>query len=271
MSRMRRRFATYSWFGAACLLLLVAVLIHSGAPQAYASKPVRAFTGEQLYRGLVLGHGEVADLIPQVRDHYRVSNFVTSVEELRLVEAMQDRMIASIDEMDPNFFREFRKMIRSGDHLVISEALAKARRVTVNSIGAIPEVQELRSRFSQDPSLRDQMLADLRQLDSTNQLTEADLTAAADILLAGLVDGLVDGPYQEDAIVAVFVAALAVLVTVAVAFAYATTINVAGAVNFYTAVAATTTITVTNGLTEPGSTSLSMEELIQSVSVQLAV
>lgn len=266
MSRMRRRFGTIPWLGTACLLLFAAVLIHSGAPQAMADRPVYSFTGEQLYRGLLFGDGPVAEVIPQVRDHYRVTNFVTTVEELQLVRATQDRIISAIDETAPEFFRDFRSMIRSGDHFMVQKALREAADVTLRAIGSIPEVKELRARFAEDPSLRDQMLADLRSTDPEYQHTDEEFATAADILLAGTFA-------EEDhlaSIVAVFVAAAALVVTITVvlALSYATAINIAGAVNFYAALVATTAVTA--GLTDAGTTSLLMEEMVQSITVQLA-
>jgi SdpC family antimicrobial peptide len=273
MRKMRKRFGTTPWLAAACMLLLAVMIIHTGGPQAYAARPAHTFTGEQLYRGLILGHGQVADLIPQVRDHYRLSNFVTTVPELQLAETVHDRIISSISAADPGFFQRFGTLIRSGDHIRISQAFQHAQGVTLKAIGAIPEVQELRARYNEDPSLREVMLDDLRNLDSQARLTEIQLQDAADaVLVATLPVGDVGAPVRDEVAsitivaAAAIIAVAAIVITVVVASAYATAINVAGAINFALAIFAT----VTAGLTAPGDTSLLMEELVHSVAVNLA-
>lgn len=140
----------------------------SDADQARTSK-VEDFTGKDLYRGLLFGHGEVASLFPEVYDNPEVLSDrtleaadqqiesmdreeirrtyeevkATSPEEYRrAVHSLADSLMGHIQENSPGFFRRFERRMKSGEPLKVQKALVSMSEVTFPAMAATLKVPE---------------------------------------------------------------------------------------------------------------------------------
>jgi cannibalism toxin, SdpC family len=110
------------------------------AVEATAAKgtDVSALTGEQLYRGIILAEGPVADLLPELRDNMKMENFISDKGQLAEISKANDQVIETMKKLSPGFFDTFKKDIQSGDHLRIRGALESALKVTQAALSTMP-------------------------------------------------------------------------------------------------------------------------------------
>jgi SdpC family antimicrobial peptide len=272
----RDRFGTTSWIVAFSVVLVSTMVLNENTFSSHAASA--SLSGQQLYRGLILAHGPVADLIPEIRDNYRLRNFVSEPDDLAMIEAVQNRVIQGIDRLDPSFFAAFRTMIRSGDHKVIDWALKQAGDITIQAVRNIPEVASLRQQMRNDPSRRDALLSEIRSEEGMEQISGESLELAVDLVLADSLDGLEAGAEGggEAAIVVVIVtvAAIVAAITVILAQSYAAVLNIATAVNVAAALVAWTAVYRPNNiaLLDPdvaGANSLFRDQLVHSIATKL--
>lgn len=276
MLRMtRQRFATPHWVLAVCTVFAAFFILHGGGFVAAAqAAAVRPYSGEELYRGLVLAHGPVADLIPEIRDHYRVTNFVKDADDLKMIETAQDRIIDAIRDNHPTFFVDFADMVQSGDHLKIHQALSWASEVTMDSVSSLEEVQQLRQQTKADATQREALIEEMKNAEGAEQLSQEDLDYGAELLLADTLDAI-ESPSPKVAflsIVAVIVAVAAIVaaITVVAAQSYALALNIAAAINVAAAVVAWVEV-YTPEKSNIADSALFEEQMIDSVATQLAL
>ena len=96
-------------------LLAAALALAVLAPLASARGVPEDVEGRDLFRGLLLGTGEVADALPEV-----FGKVPEQPEEARKAEEL---LLAQAEELDPEFFDSFAERISSGDHVLVDEAL----------------------------------------------------------------------------------------------------------------------------------------------------
>lgn len=275
LSSTRERFGTRGWVLTVCAVFSAFFILHGGGFVAAAqAAEARPYSGEELYRGLVLAHGPVADLIPEIRDHYRVTNFVQDDDDLKMIEAAQDRIIGAIHDNHPTFFVDFADMVQSGDHLKIHQALEWASEVTLDSVSSLEEVQQLRQETEADATKRQDLLDEMKSAEGAEQLDEKDLDYGAELLLADTLEAI-ESPSPRVAfisIVAVIVAVAAIVaaITVVAAQSYALALNVAAAINVAAAVVAWVEVYTPENKNVADS-ALFEEQMIDSVATQLAL
>lgn len=124
-----------------------------GAPgsEPSAAAPTAAtpgYSGEELYRGIVLVQGPVADSIPEIRDNLKLENFQISRKMLATVRRAEDQIIAQIRVTKPAFFATFKAQMESGDHLVIQKGLWDAGVVTQAAVEALPGTKLAKARLA---------------------------------------------------------------------------------------------------------------------------
>lgn len=91
------------------------------------------FDGVELFRGLVLMYGEVGDQVPEIREHFSLSNLEMSEEQRREITGSHDRLIEAIHEVDPEFFVRFEENVRSGEHVLVDKALDEGSRMLLTA------------------------------------------------------------------------------------------------------------------------------------------
>jgi len=109
------------------------------------------FDGVTVFRGVLLGSGPVADLLPEIWDgelgQYR--KFLSNPDETTA--ALQERIISEIGNRDSTFFERFGNEIQSGDHLRIQRALNEGGSRILEVVTTIdPESGSLGSRDGTD-------------------------------------------------------------------------------------------------------------------------
>ncbi len=120
------------------------------APTAAAATTAATsgYTGEQLYRGIMLLHGPVADAIPEIRDNLKLENFQTSPKTLATVRRAEDKIVALVRSSKPEFFDAFKAQMESGDHLVIQKGLWDAGLVTQAAVDGLPGTKAAKARLA---------------------------------------------------------------------------------------------------------------------------
>ncbi|HST60183.1 MAG TPA: hypothetical protein VLK84_15865 [Longimicrobium sp.] len=133
-----------------------------------SSVPLVRADGETLFRGLVLATGPVADQIPEIRDHYRISNFVRTEAQMRDVALVHDRLVSAIRVVDPSFFGRYREAMTSGNHLEIKAMMRESSRVTFRAVATLAEVQELGDGSVDPNQLMEAASKRMAKMDMTN-------------------------------------------------------------------------------------------------------
>ena len=268
LRKTRFTFARSAWMLPLCLLVALFLVFEGGNLLFAQGTPPPAFSDADLYRGIFLADGPVADFVPEIRDELRLSNLTEDSDVLRAVRSLHDRIIRKLEETRPGFLRAFGASMRSGDHLEIDRALEEAAVVTTEALSHMPEIAELRKEMKEDPTLRDHLLEEMKRTEGADKLPPGEIEKALDLLLAESLEskGSESLHVIEASIVALIVAVAAVVaaITVVAAQSYALVLNVAGAVNFAAALVAWKWVWAqrTQNLQEA---SLFREQLIDSV------
>jgi SdpC family antimicrobial peptide len=98
--------------------VLAATACGGGDPATAARKRL---SGEEVFRGLVLGEGTVAEQFPEVWGSFSHRQF--TLEEREAHERTKAQLVADIRQADPTFFDRFGAAMQSGDHLRIERAM----------------------------------------------------------------------------------------------------------------------------------------------------
>jgi hypothetical protein len=125
-----------------------------------------ALSGEDIFRGIVMGEGDVAMMIPEIRETYAIDHESLSEEVSAGIRDFNNELIAVIRSTQPSFFDDFGEMISSGNHITVMEALDKAGAVLLDAAYEIPEVQELIARIEEEPEYVDSLVAELDDVDA---------------------------------------------------------------------------------------------------------
>jgi SdpC family antimicrobial peptide len=133
MSQKRAvRFRALSRTLAAAAAVAVLAACSEGARQSPTAPRVHAarqWDGESLFRGLVLGDGDVAQAFPEIWAGRQVESPTwTPAERLRVRQA-RTALVASMRRSDPQFFDRFGQALNSGDPVRIDAAMEDARAV----------------------------------------------------------------------------------------------------------------------------------------------
>lgn len=251
VGRSRTLFARPYFLIPFCAAFLGFVLLEDSGLAAPARPAVPEFSGADLYRGIILAHGPVAGLIPEIRDQLLPPGFVKDSRLLRAIEMFQDRLIEEIGLTHPQFFGGFAAAMRSGDHLAVQEGLENAGRVTLETLSNMHEVAALRAALKEDPGRMRGLLDSLKRNPGAAEIDDATIQRAIELAVARGLDqaDAPQDPYTVDSsvvVVLVAVAAIVAAVTVVLAQSYAAVLNIAGAVNVALAVVAWTSVYATS-------------------------
>lgn len=216
-----------------------------------------AYSGEDFYRGLILGSGPVAAEVPLLRDHLNMDRFLRDPDMAAFIGSVQQRLIEGIHAVDGTFFDTFADAMRSGDRLRITRAFEEATAVTVAAVEAMDEVHEARQQLATDPELQREVQA-LVKTRAPSGLSEVQLDRAADLALASMLGGGGSGDdyFNESVGACLWLAAAAVVVaTVVLVVNYAAAAQIAYAVF----------VVETTDLQEEAVSPLMQEQIVDSV------
>jgi SdpC family antimicrobial peptide len=133
--------------GGVCAALVAAGCQFAGSADDIGPAP--EYDGETLFRGVILGQGEVAELIPEIRDHYGLEQRVSSKEDRQANIETFDDIVAQVGATHPGYFDRFGAAMQSGDHVQIRRTLVEAAAITldaVDQLGISVEIPELVDR-----------------------------------------------------------------------------------------------------------------------------
>ena len=243
LGRSRTLFGRPLFLVPLCAVFLGFIVLEDSGLAAPARPPAPEFSGTELYRGIILAHGPVAGLIPEIRDQLLPPRFVQDRQLRRAIEMFQDRLIEEIGLTHPQFFGGFAAAMRSGDHLAVQEGLESAGRVTLETLSNMHEVAALRVALREDPGRMRGLLDALRQSPGAAEIDDATIQRAIELAVARGLDQVEapQDPYTVDSsvvVVLVAVAAIVAAITVVLAQSYAAVLNIAGAVNVALAIVA---------------------------------
>lgn len=231
-----RRLFVRSWFLIPLCAVFLGFVVLDGTGFAAPARPAAPeFSGMDLYRGIILAHGPVAGLIPEIRDQLVPPGLLQDRQLRRAMEMFQDRLIEEIALTHPKFFDEFAAAMRSGDHLAVQDGLDNAARVTLDTLSGMHEVAALRAALKEDPGRMRGFLDALKQNPGAAGIDDATLQKAIELAIArGIDQGDTQDPPSGDTsvvVVLVAVAAIVAAITIALAQSYAAALNIAAAVN----------------------------------------
>jgi len=127
---------------AALSTVLVACTESAGPPQSGSNAPT--FDGPTLYRGLILGDGPAADFLSRQARTPRLADIVKDPSQLARVTALQTRLIAAIDRINPGFLDEFAEAMTSGSHHRIQAMYDRAGEITVRTLLTLEETRRVK-------------------------------------------------------------------------------------------------------------------------------
>jgi SdpC family antimicrobial peptide len=118
-------------------LPFMALLITLGCKQENTVSPEKRFSGQELFRGIVLKQGDVAGKIPLIQE-IGMLNTMSAAEKLTVARFNGD-IIAKIEEMNPSFFSDFQRKIQSGDQLQVKNGINQAVAAFYSAVKEFPE------------------------------------------------------------------------------------------------------------------------------------
>ena len=276
LQRFHRTFTRPVWLVLFCTAFTFFVAVPGMSVFASTQLDSAVPTDEDLFRGLILAQGPVAERIPEIRDHFMPGRFTADPRLIRAIELFQDQLIEAIGVHHPRFFEWFGAGVRSGDHLRIQETLEQAGNLTVSVLRQTAHVRSVSREINENPATFRDLLNRLKHEPEASEATEAEIVEALETVVAHSLRGAGAGedPYDTSAsLVAVItvVAAIVAAVTIVAASSYAVVLNVAGAVSVTLSVVAWTSVYSSGGgkhkKSSSGQLSLLGEQMIDSITV----
>lgn len=171
MKNVAHPIRSLSSFALLCAALLLAGCSDSVVESTDTEAESPKVTGEALFRGIMMGEGQVANDVPQVRDLYALDQVVTDKTARTAMSEFNDELIGAIKKNHPGYFGEFRKALTSGDQLKVRAELRNANQILMSSLHDIPEVKQAAERISEDPEYAESILSesDLGSMDVEEQ------------------------------------------------------------------------------------------------------
>lgn len=115
------------------------------------------YDGRTLFKGIMLGQGPVADIIPEIKQILKVDLLISNEERLEKVNKYTDVLLDLIAIYDPNCFNEFKLLITSGDQLKIQEAIGKGGRAILKALRGLPTERNKIKQILNNPKKLDEL------------------------------------------------------------------------------------------------------------------
>ena len=106
------------------LTALLLVSCNNEASSNTSDKIDNGISGQEYFKGIVLGYGDVAKEIPEINDYLKISLYVTDDEAFEAITAFNDGILEKMDEKNPSFFAEFKKAMESENHITVQNSIS---------------------------------------------------------------------------------------------------------------------------------------------------
>jgi SdpC family antimicrobial peptide len=136
--------------GLALLLALLLVYTTSGIPLAQSQTTRLPYSGETVFRGILLGDDPVAKLFPEIWESPNIAAHVQRAQEEKSTEeiaAEKQKIVDLLRAQDPTFFDRFGIEMQSGDRIRIQQALTEAGTRLKQELGKMQSSRDLRPVF----------------------------------------------------------------------------------------------------------------------------
>jgi hypothetical protein len=133
------------FFSVVALLALLAFVARPG------TAAVSRFSDREIFEGALFGVGPVASVLPEVRDQLRPEIYAHGADELAAMASARDRLISSIESVEPGFITEFARVARSGDPAAIRSMLERAADVVNAVSGVVRDDAPIYANVPHDP------------------------------------------------------------------------------------------------------------------------
>jgi SdpC family antimicrobial peptide len=111
----------------AILLILSNLLYACTSPNATPS--AKTFSGQELFSGLYFGQGEVSEMLPEVWQHPEVTALKAQDGVPAKLKAVSQDLIKKIDQVNPDFFKNFAAGMQSGQHLKVQKTYEEGLKI----------------------------------------------------------------------------------------------------------------------------------------------
>jgi SdpC family antimicrobial peptide len=106
------------------------------------TETVKSYSGEELFRGIFMAEGEVADKL-SIFDKMPIRQQLESNDSLRTkYKAELDEIVALIQVNKPNFFGDFEREITSGNVLRVQNAVNNGAKILIQSMMKLPKYEK---------------------------------------------------------------------------------------------------------------------------------
>jgi SdpC family antimicrobial peptide len=179
-----------SMFKKTASLVAIAMTIFLVSWKSDATKDLSKISEEDLFNGLVFVKGEVAAMVPELKDAMVLqSKMVVNKQEQQQIDKLQQEIVDRIKLKHPKYLAEFKNAIISGNHYAIEAALEKADAYAANAIGDIlgMDFSNLEQKKDAVKNLLGSKMAQLKELHrrfQIGEMTAAEFTTANDAVLA---------------------------------------------------------------------------------------
>ncbi|MDC0713782.1 sporulation delaying protein family toxin [Stigmatella sp. ncwal1] len=129
---------TFSTFGVGC-----GGPMDPGGDSPSSMARRQAFTGSELYTGMVFGVGPAAAQFEEIWQRPEIKAHLEKPGVADQREQAAAQLIAKVAEQDPTFFDRFSRDLRSGSHLTIDRLLTETKEKTQAAVAALRQEARL--------------------------------------------------------------------------------------------------------------------------------
>jgi SdpC family antimicrobial peptide len=158
----------------------------TGPPRTPAKTP--DYNGQTLFRGMVLGTGPAADFLSSKTGTPKLGDVIRDPVQLKRVEAFQERLITSIDKVNPGFFDEFAAAMKSGRHTAIQAMFQHTTDVMLRTVLTLKEAETLRSTMADRQVVDQAVTSRMATLDRNDPKDRAAVREVVDALYRSVND-----------------------------------------------------------------------------------
>lgn len=116
--------------------------------KASTSTNYNAVSGEELFKGIFFGQGQVTQAIPELANVFNQAGQM-SAEEQSEFNAIMNETVAMIQNEKPQFFGNFKSGIQSGDHFEIDATMQDAAKVLAKSVCRVQQYVDPNTEYDE--------------------------------------------------------------------------------------------------------------------------